>query len=401
MKIELLEIKNIGGISSLLIDNFDPKINIICGKNGIGKTNILDSIATFFSPTIENIYLNVKSGLEKGDIKILIDKKIYKREITKLYTNLTGYSHDEVWIKKDNESYQGFESEKQKLIYKKILYLKTERNFNYQEESSIQADPSEQRREIENFKGINKKEIKQWFISRKLHSAHPDHLTTIQQKNFELAKACFSLLDRDFIFSKITTKNEIIINTPTGEIYFELLSSGFKSTLFILLGIIKEIEYRFQSDNILASNFDGVILIDEIELHLHPEWQGKICSILTKTFPQAQFIVSTHSPHVIQTAEINQVIALSGKNGHLEKSTVDIALYGFKGWTIEEILSDVMKMNDLRTKIYREAKNKFDNALDENNIEAATEAYKKLDKLLHPQYALRPLFKMQLDSLKD
>lgn len=56
MKIELLEIKNIGGISSLLIDNFDPKINIICGKNGIGKTNILDSIATFFSPTIE-IYI--------------------------------------------------------------------------------------------------------------------------------------------------------------------------------------------------------------------------------------------------------------------------------------------------------------------------------------------------------
>lgn len=86
--------------------------------------------------------------------------------------------------KKNNEPYQRFESEKQKLIYKKILYLKTERNFNYQEESSIQADPSEERREIKNFKGINKKEIKQWFISRKLHSAHPDHLTTIQQKKF-------------------------------------------------------------------------------------------------------------------------------------------------------------------------------------------------------------------------
>lgn len=80
MKIELLEIKNIGGISSLLIDNFDPKINIICGKNGIGKTNILDSIATFFSPTIGNIYLNVKSGLEKGDIKILIDKKFTREK---------------------------------------------------------------------------------------------------------------------------------------------------------------------------------------------------------------------------------------------------------------------------------------------------------------------------------
>ena len=73
---------------------------------------------------------------------------------------------------------------------------------------------------------------------------------------------------------------------------------------------IKEIEFRFKEQNVLAEEFDGIILIDEVEIHLHPEWQEKIISILRETFPCAQFIVTTHSPHVIQTAEPNQVIAL-------------------------------------------------------------------------------------------
>ena len=166
------------------------------------------------------------------------------------------------------------------------------------------------------------------------------------------------------------------------------------------MGIIKEIEYRFQNNNVLASDFNGIILIDEIELHLHPEWQGKVCSVLTKTFPKAQFIISTHSPHVIQTAEANEVIALSGENGHLEKRTLDIAPHGFKGWTVEEILTDVMGMRDVRTEKYREVYTKFSRALDDNDIKAATEAHNELDKLLHPTYPLRALFKMQLDGLK-
>ena len=63
MKIESLKIENVGGISSLSLDSFDPNLNIICGENGIGKTNILDSIASLFS-SYEPISISVKSGFE-------------------------------------------------------------------------------------------------------------------------------------------------------------------------------------------------------------------------------------------------------------------------------------------------------------------------------------------------
>lgn len=385
MKIESLKIENVGGISSLSLDSFDPNLNIICGENGIGKTNILDSIASLFS-NYEPISISVKSGFEQGCIKSSVDGKVISRPIKKKYTNLT-YKTWECVNDDENANFN-------------LLYLKVNRVFKYRRESSINSDPVVTNRTTENAEGLDNNDIKQWFVSRYLHSAHVNNLTDVQQENIKLAISCFSLLDNKVTFCKTTTQNEIIVKTPTGEIYFELLSSGFRSILFILLGIIKEIEYRFQDNNVLASDFNGIILIDEIELHLHPEWQGKVCSVLTKTFPKAQFIISTHSPHVIQTAEANEVIALSGENGHLEKRTLDIAPHGFKGWTVEEILTDVMGMRDVRTEKYREVYTKFSRALDDNDIKAATEAHNELDKLLHPTYPLRALFKMQLDGLK-
>lgn len=69
MKIESLKIENVGGISSLSIEKFDPKMNIICGENGIGKTNILDSIAHCLNKSSTSI-LRKKVNTEIGRICI-------------------------------------------------------------------------------------------------------------------------------------------------------------------------------------------------------------------------------------------------------------------------------------------------------------------------------------------
>ncbi len=62
---------------------------------------------------------------------------------------------------------------------------------------------------------------------------------------------------------------------------------------------------------------EGVVLIDEIELHLHPGWQRKIVPLLTKTFPNIQFIITTHSPQVISTINKESVFLL--ENFQLKK----------------------------------------------------------------------------------
>ncbi|RJO30090.1 recombinase RecF, partial [Acinetobacter baumannii] len=249
---------------------------------------------------------------------------------------------------------------------------------------------------------INGDDIKGWFVKRFLYSKHEDTLTNIQQKNLNLAVSSFSILDKNFKFKKISLNHEIIINTPTGDLFFERLSSGYKSIIYIILGLIKEIDYRLAAKGKCAAEFNGIILIDEIETHLHPVWQGKICIVLKEIFPKAQFFVTTHSPHVVQTANRNEVISLTrSDNNEVQVRDLPEAEYGYQGWTIEEILKDVMGMPDLRTKKYDEVKRRFDNALDNQNINEAREAYNELDMMLHPRYPLRPVFRMQLDSLGE
>lgn len=133
---------------------------------------------------------------------------------------------------------------------------------------------------------------------------------------------------------------------------------------------------------------------------MHPEWQGRICTILKATFPKAQFFITTHSPHVVQTAAYGEVIALDRNiNGVVSQRPLPASEYGYQGWTIEEILDDIMGMPDLRTIKYNEIKALFDSALDLEDKFKAQDAYDELDKMLHPQYPLRPVFKMQLDKI--
>lgn len=390
MKIESLKIENVGGISSLSLDSFDPNLNIICGENGIGKTNILDSIAHCLSLRSSKI-LRKKAGSENAKIQLVTDRNSDTPFLSAIKTfeprdNSGGHDlilkeFDRNFLK-NNEPY--------------LIYFNTERLFSYKWIESLNVYEQAERH-LRNLDGVSNEKAKDWFIKNELLSSQ-SYTTKNDKNSIELAKKAFGILNQSYSFFALKQDMEIYIDTPTGMIPYEYLSSGFKTCISIMWGIIREVQIRFPDMDI--QDFNGVVLIDEIELHLHPEWQGKICNALTTLFPNIQFIISTHSPHVIQTAEAKEVIALSGENGHLEKRTLDIAPHGFKGWTVEEILTDVMGMRDVRTEKYREIYTKFSRALDDNDIKAATEAHNELDKLLHPTYPLRALFKMQLDGLK-
>jgi predicted ATP-binding protein involved in virulence len=81
------------------------------------------------------------------------------------------------------------------------------------------------------------------------------------------------------------------------ELSFESLSDGEKCFLAMVGDIARRL--AIANPNINPLEGTGLILIDEIELHLHPEWQRRVISSLVKTFPNCQFIFTTHSPQVL------------------------------------------------------------------------------------------------------
>jgi predicted ATP-binding protein involved in virulence len=82
----------------------------------------------------------------------------------------------------------------------------------------------------------------------------------------------------------------------------EQLSDGYRTTLAMAMDIASRLAgFNLASSITEALDAEGVVLIDEIDLHLHPSWQQRILPDLLRTFPGIQFIVTTHSPQVLTT----------------------------------------------------------------------------------------------------
>lgn len=388
MKIKNICIDGVGGIKHLEL-NFNEGMNLICGINGIGKTTILECISHFFirsrtSKLTRNV--NYKTGNVRGVFfKNKVDN-VLKYEIKDFEPEKVNY----VFL--DEEQYS-----------RDVIVFNQLRSFEYIKLDSISRD--KERTAIKNeelaYKGVNAEDIKDWFVQRFLWSKHENVLNLQQEYNLEKAKEMFSILDSEVSFSRIKADTfDILIHTKQGEIYFEYLSSGYKSCVYILLGIIKEIEYRYKEPYIKLEQFNGIILIDEIDVHLHPQWQARLMQSLKILLPNAQIIATTHSPSIIQAAEKDEIIPLYfDENNDICINKLEENEYGYKGWTIEEILRDVMGMEETKSNFYEETLRNFDKAIDEDDINTAKNCYQILNKMLHPKNYLRKILEIQMVGL--
>ena len=114
-----------------------------------------------------------------------------------------------------------------------------------------------------------------------------------------------------------------------------------------------------------------------------------------------QFITSTHSPHIIQSAQSNEIIALSEESGDVYRRELNNGKYGFQGWSVEEVLSDVMGMTDTKTELYQKTLSSFEKAIDNEDYEKAKNIYSELNQLMHPDNHLRKLLKFELASIAE
>ena len=286
-----------------------------------------------------------------------------------------------------------------------VMIFGINRIINYRPLEAIPKDSERSRYEAGNQLngGIEVADLKGWFVNRYVFYDKKDSVVVEQKANFDIAKKAFGLLDSSTEFLTVDSGSlDIKLRTPRGDIYFEYLSAGYKTCIYLVLGILKEIEFRFKEPYIKASEFDGVIMIDEIDLHLHPTWQAQLIDTLKILFPAAQFIVTTHSPSILQTLNPEEIIPLGmDEEGNTYIKELNLGEYGLQGWTLEEILKDVMEMPSTNSKIFEEVKRKYDDAMDAVDIPKINENYDILQKMLHLDNPLRKLLEIQMIGLEE
>lgn len=130
----------------------------------------------------------------------------------------------------------------------------------------------------------------------------------------------------------------IIIKDGNGfDIPVEDLSDGYRAVLSLTFDLIRHMANAFGYDHIFDPNDPtvvvpgGIVLIDEIDVHLHPTWQREIGLWFKKHFPNVQFIVTTHSPLVCQTADSVFLLPAPGSDEEprmLDQEELDRLRYG-------------------------------------------------------------------------
>jgi predicted ATP-dependent endonuclease of OLD family len=380
-----MKICDIGGIKDLEL-SFNSRLNLICGMNGVGKTTILECIAHAFSHTPSG-KLKKNSRSEKGRWSAAIEGREISNEILQFRPEDQDQHYQHLVTMSSN-----------------VFYIKEQRQINYQQLHSVARDISRNHYEYSSYmlQGLRSDDIKSWFINRASFESQ-GRFSESELYNLSLAKKSFELLDSSVEYSHIIHDTlDIIVSTTRGEVYFEYLSSGFKSCLFIILGLIKEIEINFKDPKIKVSDYDGIILIDEADAHLHPRWQGVFINVLKEIFINAQIIATTHSPHMVQEADAEEIIALGfDEVGEVCKLDLVISEYGLKGWTIEEILEDVMGLKETKSNTYLEIRKLFEDALENEDIAKAREYYEILKLMLHPRNPMKKIYELQLGTIGE
>jgi predicted ATP-binding protein involved in virulence len=350
MKVKRLKLTSFRGIGDLTLEFDADEPTVLIGINGVGKSSILDSIAILLSWLIAPIQFNPESrsrflkyqglvssmererDLAKGryykeqdikighnqtynEITILLNSQQVNWSLTtdqEVRDTVTGINLGELEPVTNEIRRQWQVSSEANLplavyypVNRAVLDITLEiPNKNH----FAQIDAYEQ-----GIVGgqINFGRFFQWFrvledVENEERRDNPDY----RDRQLEAVRQAISLLMPGFSNLRVRRSPLRMTATKQGqELIIEQLSDGEKC----LLAMVGDLARRLAIANPSLRNpleGEGVVLIDEIELHLHPKWQREIIPALTKTFPNSQFIVTTHSPQVISEVKPNGIYIL-------------------------------------------------------------------------------------------
>ncbi|HEC84997.1 MAG TPA: AAA family ATPase [Thioploca sp.] len=330
MRINKIQLKNFKGFDEKEF-HFNPQFNVLIGDNGAGKTAILDALAVSVGSYLlgigeaqaRSIYQEDIRRKDSGDslepqlpVIVSSEGEIDDRKIKwqRSKTNFKGRTT----VKEAKELIEIAKFHRQQVsdgkpvILPVISYHRAGRLWK-ERRQTVNAHPKASRMSgyFNSLKPASSSKIfSEWFKTMEIASIQKDTTRIEVVKNAIIN----CIPDLEAIFFDVIEETLVTVKMEADKrhsFHYDLLSDGFKN----MIGMVADIAYRcvtlnpHLNEQALAKTY-GVVLIDEIDLLMHKKWKKRVVNDLKKTFPQIQFIVSTHSPFIVESLQSDEVLNL-------------------------------------------------------------------------------------------
>jgi len=411
MKIHKINIRNFKGFAERSF-NLNEHFTVFIGENATGKTSVLDALAVALSSfflgieeissrtirpnEIHTIIVDGQTRLQKPVIieacgKIdQIDNLIWRREITR--TNTTSKDANQL---RDIVKQKLIESRKPKgnrdetkITFPVIAYHGTGRLWASHEKIGFQKQEEGIKMAYTNClsEKSSPKEFLSWYKTQEDSVKKFEQPLDIAHLN-AFKRTILDLIpdDRwqDIAFDRKQEELMGIFTDANGQkhkLAYSQLSDGFRN----IIGIAADIAYRCIQLNphlgeVAVIETPGVVLIDELDVHLHPNWQRDIVGNFKRIFPNIQFVATTHSPFIVQSLEADELINLDSPISLEEAGLQPVDL------TLNQVATEIMQVENLNSDNFEErfdqAKEVFQN-LNANGHDISMDDYSSLKQLI-------------------
>lgn len=414
MYLEKLKLHNFRCYDKLEID-FNRQLTVLVGKNGSGKTTVLEAIAIALGTWFVGFNIVNAKGINKRTdplrkayqigatddvqtqfpVEIEAWGKIEESKDQILHWKRELYTPTGTMTTKDAKEIVEYAAEYQKAISEgrtdiylpMVAYYGTGRLWDYhrQKRTDVFKVSSRTNGYIDCLDGTaNVKLMMDWFQIMTINKYQR------QEENLESNPELDTVyLAMEKCLTNLSGYSDVKIRYNMGtqelDVYYSeqdkqrmriplnQLSDGYKG----MISLVADIAYRMATLNPqlgteVLSKGDGVVLIDEVDLHLHPAWQQKVIDNLMNIFPKVQFIVSTHAPAIISSVKTDKLRILSNKEVCMTANQV-------YGKDVNSVMKEIMGVND-RPDQFVELFEKFYRLLSEKKYDEAGAVLDKLDE---------------------
>ena len=376
-----IHIKDFRGIADLDLD-LDSSLTVIAGRNGAGKTTVLEAIVGS-ATAVGDPYFGtgsrlqifqlppgaVRGGAEVAEAEICLtlpdDARITLKAVCK-----------ESYFACSASQLRDLLLEQRPTTPSPIIYYGQNRISNA--DSSM---TSRQRIDTLDAGLRSVSAFKEWFFekegdeareakdSRNLDYSDPD-LDVVRDLLGQM-EGFRSIRSR---LSKGGNKRVLYVTKHQLEFPFDAVSSGEKAIFVLAVDLARRLTLKYPKTEL--NKCPALVLIDEIELHLHPGWQRKILDSLTHMFPACQFVVTTHSPQVIGGVHASNIRLLSLDESGVVSVKVPSASKGRdSNYILHALLDTTDRDSDVSGLFFR-----FDELVDAGEFGEAEEILDQIEK---------------------